>query len=55
MTRLLLPLLFLSIAHHVAAAQSIGPHTIKGTVYAKGERVLLRELLLGYNPPLTLF
>ena len=46
MTRLLLPFLFLSIAHHVAAAQSIGPHTIKGTVYVKGERPLHIEVVL---------
>ena len=46
MTRLLLPFLFLSIAHHVAAAQSIGPHTIKGTVYVKGERPPHIEVVL---------
>ena len=54
-TRLLLPILLLPIAHHVAAAQSIGPHTIKGTVNVRVERPLHIEVVLenGTRMPLS--
>ena len=55
MTSLLLPILILSIAHHMTAAQSIGPHTIKGTVYVRGERPPHIEVVLenGTRMPLS--
>lgn len=41
-----LPLLFFFTAHLTAAAQSSGPHTIKGTVYAEGGRPAHIEVVL---------